>query len=96
MAKVRAPVAGASGVDQRHECEDAEDDDQDDEPARHVARCFSRISTRTAFGLPEIAETAAFRRVRFRHVVVELPCTSWRFYAIAAAGRSSRTSNTSM
>ena len=37
MAEVRAPVAGAGGIDQHHEHEDAEDDDEDDEPARHVA-----------------------------------------------------------
>ena len=37
MAKVRAPVAGASGVDESHEHEDAEDDEKDDEPARHGA-----------------------------------------------------------
>ena len=37
MAEVRAPVAGASGIDQHHEHEDAKDDDEDDEPDRHVA-----------------------------------------------------------
>ena len=60
MAEVRAPVAGASGIDQHHEHEDAKDDDEDDEPARHVAGALQ--GQPFCRGKPDSAEHAQINR----------------------------------